>query len=101
MAKLHRPNERPDAAPPHPNLIRRFREELRLTRNQFADLLQEKVDTLRVWEGDTGAKPRGEKAIKISDLAKKNAYPLSVKDIFNGAKEPASAPKKRLAKKKR
>ena len=90
MAKPYGPNERPDAAPLHPNVIRRFREELRLSRREFADLLRENVDTLRVWEGMTGAKPRGEKAIKIVNLAQKNDYPLDMADIF-----PADDKKKR------
>lgn len=85
MNQPYGPNERRDAAPPHPNPIRRFREELRLNRQEFADLLEENVDTLRVWEGTTGTKPRGEKAMKIVSLAELNDYPLTMDDIFKRA----------------
>jgi DNA-binding XRE family transcriptional regulator len=103
MTETYGPTSRPDAAPLHPNVIRRFREELRLNRQQFAQLLDEKIDTLRVWEGGTGAKPRGEKAVKIVELANRNNYPLTITDIFPPASEKKAAPKKkkRVAKKKR
>ena len=75
------PNERPDAIPPHDNVIRRFREELRMDRPEFADLVGAKIDTLRVWEGGS-SKPRGPAALKIIEIAERNEYPLNISDIF-------------------
>jgi DNA-binding transcriptional regulator YiaG len=72
---------RQDSAPPHPNAIRRFREELRLGRQEFADLLGVNQNTLRVWE-DGKSKPRGESCIRIIEAAERNEYPLSYEDIF-------------------
>jgi len=79
--KTYGPTARPDSQPPHANLVRRFREELRLTRDQFADLVGTKVATLRVWE-ENRAYPRGQIALKILALAKRNQYPLSIEEIF-------------------
>lgn len=82
------PNERPDAAPAHPNAIRRFREELRLTREEFADLLEVKVETLRTWEAlKGGSKPHGDIALRMIRLAQRNNYPLTINEIYdrNGA----------------
>lgn len=76
------PTVRPDSKRPHPNVIRRFREELRLDRVEFSKLLDVNVDTLRVWEGGKGAKPRAESAIIIIACAEKNDYPLTIIDIF-------------------
>lgn len=77
------PNQRPDAKPLHPNVIRRFREELRLDRREFADLLEVNVDTLRVWEASK-SKPRGPAALKIVQVAQRNNYPLNIDEIFKG-----------------
>lgn len=75
------PSLRPDSAPIHPNKIRAFREELRLSREQFSELIDANVDTERGWE--TGVSiPRGEAALKIIELAKKNWYPLTLEDIL-------------------
>jgi DNA-binding transcriptional regulator YiaG len=79
------PNERPDSAILHINAVRRFREELRLNRHNFASLLDVNVDTLRVWETPGASKPRGASAIKIVELAEKNHYPMSLEDIFSDA----------------
>lgn len=87
------PTVRPDSKPPHPNIIRRFREELRLDRVEFSELLDVNIDTLRVWEGTRGAKPRGEAALLIVACAKKNDYPLTIIDIF--------PPEKKKKKKRR
>jgi DNA-binding transcriptional regulator YiaG len=81
MADSFGPNERPDATPPHQNVIRRFREELRMDRPDFADLIEAKIDTLRVWEAGK-SKPRGPAALKIIEIASRNDYPLSITDIF-------------------
>jgi len=93
MPTFYGPTIRPDSKAPHPNVIRRFREELRLDRNEFAELLDCNTDTLRVWEGTKGAKPRGEAALPIIALAKKNKYPLTITDIF------PTPPKKKRGKK--
>lgn len=82
MVKPYGPNERPDSNPPNPNVIRRFREELRLSRHEFADLLEANVDTLRVWETDGRSKPRGPAAAKIIEVAQRNQYPLTMADIY-------------------
>lgn len=75
------PNDRTDAKPPHQNVIRRFREELRMDRIEFAVLLDAKIDTLRVWEAGK-SKPRGAAAIKIIEVAGRNEYPMSMEDIY-------------------
>lgn len=81
MANPYGPNERPDAIPPHTNVIRRFREELRMDRPEFADLLEVKIETLRVWEAGK-SKPRGPAAMKIVQVAERNDYPLTIEQIF-------------------
>lgn len=96
MAKPYGPSERPDSNPPNPNVIRRFREELRLSRPEFADLLEANVDTLRVWETDGRSKPRGPAAAKIIEVAQRNDYPLTMADIYPQEEKK----KKRRTKKK-
>lgn len=81
MADPYGPNERPDANPPHQNVIRRFREELRMDRPEFADLLDVKIDTLRVWEAGKSY-PRAPAAMKIVSVAERNDYPLTIEEIF-------------------
>jgi DNA-binding transcriptional regulator YiaG len=81
MAENYGPNKRKDATPPHQNVIRRFREELRMDRPDFAELVGAKIDTLRVWEAGK-SKPRGPAALKIIEIASRNDYPLDITDIF-------------------
>ncbi len=81
MADPFGPNERPDANPPHSNVIRRFREELRMDRPEFADLIEAKIDTLRVWEAGK-SNPRGPAALTIIAVADRNDYPMSMADIY-------------------
>lgn len=81
MPDPYGPNLRPDAKPPHDNVIRRFREELRMDRPEFADLLDVKIDTLRVWEAGK-SRPRGPAALKIIEVASRNDYPLTLEQIF-------------------
>lgn len=81
MPDPYGPNERPDANPPHQNAIRRFREELRMDRPEFAVLIEAKIDTLRVWEAGKSA-PRAHAALKIIEVATRNEYPISMEDIF-------------------
>ena len=76
------PTARPDAAMPHQNPIRRFREELRLTRQEFADLIGENIESLRVWETPGASKPRPDRARKIIEVAERNHYPLTLTDIY-------------------
>ena len=75
------PNDRPDAKPLADNVIRRFREELRMDRPEFAELVDAKVDSLRVWEKGS-SKPRTEAAMRIVQVAERNNYPLTLEDIF-------------------
>lgn len=82
MPDPYGPNVRTDSVPPHPNVIRRFREELRMGRKEFADLLDVNVDTLRVWETEGKSRPRGPAALRIVEVAKRNDYPLDITDIF-------------------
>lgn len=89
------PTERPDSAPLHENVIRRFREELRLDRGQFSELLDVNIDTLRVWESGS-SKPRGPAALKIVQVAKRNQYPMTIEEIYEDP-----PPKKKRAKKKK
>ena len=81
MTAPYGPTSRADSVPLHHNVIRRFREELRMNRPVFADLLEVNLDTLRVWEADK-SKPRGEAALKIVAAAERNDYPLVITDIF-------------------
>lgn len=81
MPSPYPPNERPDAVPLHENAIRRFREELRMDRQQFADLVEANIDTLRVWEAGKSL-PRAPAALKIIQIASRNDYPLAITDIF-------------------
>lgn len=81
MPDLYGPNERPDAIPPHQNVIRRFREELRMDRKEFAELIDANIDTLRVWEASK-SQPRAPAALKIIEIAKRNEYPMTVEEIF-------------------
>ena len=83
MSDLYGPSVRPDSKQPHDNVIRRFREELRLDRHEFAELLEVNVDTLRVWETAGKSRPRGPAALKIVEYAKRNEYPMSIEEIFD------------------
>lgn len=80
MSKRYGPTQRPDSGPLHDNAIRRFREELRLGRTQFAGLLGVNEYTLRVWE-EGKSRPRTPATMKIIELAHKNHYPMEVADI--------------------
>jgi len=82
MPNPYGPTARPDSLPPHGNVIRRFREELRMDRPTFADLLEVNVDTLRVWETAGKSKPRGPAALKIITFANRNDYPMTIEEIF-------------------
>jgi DNA-binding transcriptional regulator YiaG len=93
MNKLYGPTQRPDSGPVHNNAIRRFREELRLGRPQFAELLDVNEYTLRVWE-EGKSKPRTPATMKILEIAHRNSYPMEVIDIH-------PPEKKKVAKKKR
>jgi len=82
MPDPYGPTTRPDSVPPHPNIIRRFREELRMDRPTFANLLDVNVDTLRVWETEGKSRPRGPAALKIVGVAGYNDYPMTIEEIF-------------------
>lgn len=87
MRNFQGPSERADSAPLHSNVVRRFREELRLDRKQFAELLETNIDTLRVWESGA-SKPRGPAAMKIVEIAKRNKYPMTIDEIFESPRPP-------------
>lgn len=75
---------RPDAEPRHPNPVRRFREELRLTRDEFALLMAVPKDTLRAWERDVNAVvPSGSRTTRLIELARRNYYPLMLKELYD------------------
>jgi DNA-binding transcriptional regulator YiaG len=80
MAKPYGPNIRPDSGPVHDNAIRRFREELRLGRADFAALLNVNEHSLRVWE-EGKSKPRIDATMTILKCAERNYYPMDVTDI--------------------
>lgn len=71
----------PDQRPPHPNPIRRFRQALRLTREQFAELLDVSHETLRVWEKLSPSVPRPDRMKKLLAVAERNHYPLTAQEI--------------------
>lgn len=81
MSKPYGPSERTDSVPPHDNVIRRFREELRMDRKQFAELIEANIDTLRVWEASKSF-PRPQSAIRIIEVAERNDYPLQLGDLY-------------------
>lgn len=84
--RLKKPVKRPDQNPPHPNPIRAFREELRLEREEFGELMNVPVQTLRVWERTENAYvPRYGPLTRLIELARKNEYPLYWKDIMSYA----------------
>ena len=93
MPRNFGPNKRPDAKPLADNAIRRFREELRMDRPEFAELVSANIDTLRVWESGS-SHPRPAAAMRIIEVAERNSYPLSLRDIYPDKK-------KKLAKIKR
>lgn len=77
---------RPDSAPVNINPVRRFREELRLDRERFVQLLGGiPVATLRGWEEPFDSvhyhEPRKEFIQKLVALAQRNRYPLFEEDI--------------------
>ena len=94
MTDAFGPNERPDAIPPHANVIRRFREELRMDRLKFSKLLDVNVDTLRVWETNGKSRPRAAAAMIIVEYAERNDYPLELIDIFPPKKKKKTRKKK-------
>ena len=99
MTDPYGPTSRTDSVPLHDNVIRRFREELRMNRPTFAELLEVNVDTLRVWEADK-SKPRGEAALKIVKVAKRNNYPMTITETYADIEETVkkSARKKKSKK---
>ena len=94
------PNERPDAKPLADNAIRRFREELRLDRPEFAQMLDLSVDSLRVWEKGS-SEPRVHSAMKIVQCAERNHYPLTITDLIPQPKEVVKTTRLTKKKKKR
>lgn len=76
------PITRPDGKPPHENPIRALREELRLSRQEFAQLLTERagkkvsVGAVRTWE-DGVVFPRNTHLDAIFEVAERNRFPLS------------------------
>ena len=74
---------RPDSAPLHDNPIRRFREELRLNRTEFAKVVGFPENTLRAYERDDYAIcPGGKRMGQLIQLAKNNKYPLSIFEVY-------------------
>lgn len=71
----------PDQKPPHPNPVRRFRECLRMTREEFAELLGVSHETLRVWEKRVPSIPRPPAMDKLIAVAERNSYPLTAQEI--------------------
>jgi DNA-binding transcriptional regulator YiaG len=51
-----------------------------MDRPEFAELLDVKIDTLRVWEAGK-SKPRGPAAMKIVKIANRNYYPESPEHV--------------------
>lgn len=98
MPRPFGPNERPDAKPLSENAIRRFREELRLDRPEFAELVDISIDSLRVWEKGA-SEPRVHSAVKIIEAAERNHYPLTMVEII--PKQSKKIAKKKRAKKKK
>lgn len=71
----------PDQSPAHPNPIRRFRQVLRLTREEFAELLDVSHETLRVWEKLSPSVPRPDMMKRLLDVAERNSYQLTADEI--------------------
>lgn len=81
-AEPYGPTHRADSKELNSNVIRRFREELRLDRKEFSELLEVNIDTLRVWETNGKSRPRGRAALKIVVIAERNDYPMTIEEIF-------------------
>lgn len=94
MTDPYGPTKRENSSPPHNNIIRQFREELRLARQEFAELLEVNIDTLRVWESGS-SRPRGPAALKLVEAAERNNFPMTIEQIFAIEK-----PVKHITKKK-
>ena len=85
---MRKPVTRPDAAPRSPNPIRRFREEMRHTRDHFAEMIGVPMETLRSWERlDKPVVPTRPKLDELVNLARRNYYPLMVTEIIGFAAE--------------
>ncbi len=81
--RLRKPIQRRDSAPLHPNPIRRFREELRLTRQELAGLMAVPKETVRAWEHEVECfAPGHSRLMRLIELARRNEYPLYVRDIM-------------------
>lgn len=81
--KIKKLTERDDAAPRSANPIRRFREELRLTRRAFADLVQAPIETLRNWEALTDCvQPEDSTMRQLIAIARRNEYPLYYTEVI-------------------
>ena len=80
---------RVNAAPLHENPVRRFREELRLTRKEFSELGGWDVTSQRLYEYDNRfvGIPGAKRMMKLIQLAKDNRYPLSILEIVAYATE--------------
>ena len=84
------PDNMPDQRPPHPNPVRRFREALRLTREQFAELLDVSHETLRVWEKREPSIPRPSAMQRLIACAERNNYPLTADEVRRYARPETS-----------
>jgi len=80
--KIRKPIQRHDSATLDPNPVRRFREELRLTRDAFAELMGIPVETLRAWERHEKAVVPGQSRMnRLIECARRNHYPLLIMEI--------------------
>lgn len=85
---MRKPIYRPDAAPPSPNPILRFRKEMGHTRDDFAEMLGVPMETLRSWERvGRPIVPTRPKLDELVDLARRNYYPLMVTEIIEYAEQ--------------
>lgn len=77
------PIERRHKRPLALNPIRRFREELQLTRAEFAELFHASEPTVKAWEDMNAFVPRSEVLIHMVEVAREAKYPLLVQEIWD------------------
>jgi len=99
--KRFRPILRTNSAPLHPNAVRRFREELRLNRTEFSELVGVCPATLRVWETANRSRPGGRTLMRLLQLAEENNYPLDPIDLYSDVQQVKTSSPKIDKKKKR
>lgn len=84
------PAVRPDKKPLSDSPIRRFREELHLSREELGAQVGVSLETVKKWEAEFGSScPGASTLLSLLKLARKNKYPLLVSEIWDYARKTA------------